>query len=114
VIDVAAIVRAMLADPAAREAVTAFEQRVAARVVELLDERDRDRLLTQAELAALLGVSPAALSMRLRRSGGAELLALSLQPDGPTGRRAWRRSEVARWLDQRRAPALRASHGGTK
>jgi len=99
VIDLAAEVLAALRSPEGRAAlVDPLRPVIAEAVRAVLDERERDALLGIADLAALLGCSPAAAKARVHRDS--ELAGLALRVGS---RRKWRRSEVLTLLESRRS-----------
>jgi hypothetical protein len=105
-IDLGAELIAALRSEAGR---TALVDAIAGPVAEVLErvlvDRDRDRLLDRRALAALIGITPAALRQRLRR--GSDLAQLATILDG---KQMWRRSDVEGLLHP--ASALRRGAGG--
>ena len=100
VIDLGAELLAALRSSDGRAAIAeAVRPVLAAELRRALDERERDRLIGLADLAALLGSpSVGAAKMAVRRDP--ELAALALRVGS---RRRWQRSAVLALLDARRA-----------
>lgn len=89
-LDLAAEVVAALRSPDGRTALAdALRPVIAAEVQAALAHRGEAEILDGPALARLLGVTPAALRMRLRR--GSDLAAVARTVDG---RRVWRRADV--------------------
>jgi hypothetical protein len=83
----------------------ALDARLERAVTRVLERREADRFIGQAELARRLGLSSKALSMRLAR--GSDLLAIARLCDG---KRMWLLSEIQA-LTSKRVPTLRAIDG---
>ena len=62
-----------------------------------MQQENDDMLLTKQQLAELLGVSVRSVD-RMVAAGTAPTVTLL-----PNGRRRWRRGDVRRWLEERRA-----------
>jgi len=88
--DLSAELVAALRSPAGRAALAeVVGDATGAAVRAALAEREADRLLDGPALARYLGLTPAALRMRLRRGSSLGRLALDLD-----GRKVWRRADV--------------------
>lgn len=67
----------------------ALEARIEAALARVLERREQDRIMSQADLARYLGLRPGTLAMRIARGSALASIAVTLD-----GRRVWRKSDV--------------------